>query len=313
MNKSLNKSIIFTLAYFGGTQYPLTLFELWRNLIQTNGKKEKFSFLEVKYALRSEELLDKVEQASGMFFLKGDKRLVEHRIRADKFSVSKLKRLKRWSVIFRWIPYVRGVFLTGTLSMKNAKNSSDWDVLMVLAKNRIWIGRLFLAIALQIIGKRRHGKNVKERFCLNHYITENALILEEHNEFCANFVTFSSPVLNGTLHKKFLQMNEFWIQGFKANYSKDEITENELTSFEPGGISKFVQEKIEWFLEKSLIADMINGIAKKVMIKKIKKNPKTKWKNADIRYNDTALIFLPKPHRLEMMGKTKERLTKMSS
>jgi hypothetical protein len=116
--------------------------------------------------------------------------------------------------------------------MKNAKQNSDWDVLMVLAKNRIWLGRFFLAVTLQLIGKRRHGNKVKERFCLNHYIAENGLILEEHNEFSANFVSNSMPILGGVIYKKLLQMNEFWIQTIKPNYKKEEISEKHRNTLE---------------------------------------------------------------------------------
>ncbi len=309
MDKQLNKNIIFTLAYFGTINYPLTIFELWRNLIQIDKKRQKHSFYEVKQALEDKQLFSKISQKDGMVFLKGNEAFVEERLRANKFSITKLKKLKFWAKIFGLVPYVRGVFLTGTLSMKNAKQSSDWDVLMVLAKNRIWLGRLFLSITLQIIGKRRHGNKVSERFCLNHYITENGLILEEQNEFSANFVSNSMPILGGAIYKKFLQMNEFWIQSIKPNYRKEEISENDVESVENDGIKRRIQFFIETILEKTGIARSANAFVKKIMIKKIKQNPKTYLENADIRYGETALIFLPKPHRIEMLEKTTKKLS----
>ena len=304
----MNKNIIFTLAYFSAMHYPLTLFELWRNLLQTNNGREKYSFREVKNAIVDKKILSKVKQKNGMLFLKGDEKLVKERSIAHKLSITKLKRLKAWAKIFGLVPYVRGVFLTGTLSMKNAKLNSDWDVLMVLSKGRIWLGRFFLAITLQLIGKRRHGKKVKERFCLNHYITDNGLILEEHNEFSANFVSTSIPILGGKIYKKFLQMNEFWIQGIKTNYIKEEISKDNVESLERVGIKKRIQEVTEKILEKTGIAKTANDFVRRVMVKKIKQNPKTYWKNADIRYSETALIFLPKPHRITILEKTKRRL-----
>lgn len=308
MNEQLNKNILFTVAYFGAMHYPLTLFELWRNLIQTNKSRTKYSFREVRDAVNVEKLAKKVEQKNGMFYLKECDSFVKERSVANKLSITKLRKLKKWACLFGFIPYVRGVFLTGTLAMKNAKLNSDWDILMVLAKKRIWLGRLFLGVVLQLIGKRRHGKKVKERFCLNHYITENGLILEEQNEFSANFITTSMPILGGSIYKKFLQMNEYWIQGIKVNYTKEEITSNDIESIEVLGVKRKIQECTENILEITGIAKLANKLAKKAMINKIKQNPKTYWKNADIRYGETALIFLPKPHRIKMLSKAKEML-----
>jgi hypothetical protein len=308
MDKQLAKNIVFTLAYFEAMNYPLTLFELWRHMFQITKKRQRYTFCEVKDAVEEKQLSAKITKKDGMLFLNGGERLVKERSVANKFSISKLKKLKLYAKIFAIVPYVRGVFLTGTLSMKNAKQNSDWDVLMVLAKNRIWLGRFFLAVTLQLIGKRRHGNKVKERFCLNHYITENGLILEEHNEFSANFVSNSMPILGGAIYKKFLQMNEFWIQTIKPNYKKEEISENDVETVEHLGTKQKIQATVEAILEKSGIAKLANAFVKEIMIKKIKQNPKTYWENADIRYGETALVFLPKPHRITMLEKTKERL-----
>lgn len=308
MDKQLGKNIVFTLAYFEAMNYPLTLFELWRNLFQITKERQRYTFCEIKDALETKQLAARITKKDGMLFLNGSERLVKERSMANKFSISKLKKLKMYAKIFGIVPYVRGVFLTGTLSMKNAKQNSDWDVLMVLAKNRIWLGRFFLAVILQLVGKRRHGNKVKERFCLNHYIAENGLILEEHNEFSANFVSNSMPILGGAIYKKFLQMNEFWIQTIKPNYKKEEISENDVETVEHLGVKQKIQAMVEAVLEKTGSAKLANAFAKKVMIRKIKQNPKTYWENADIRYGETALVFLPKPHRITMLKKTKERL-----
>lgn len=311
MNSQLNKNIIFTLAYFSAMRYPLTLFELWRNLIQVNTDREKFSFAEIKAALQEEQMRSLVKHRDGVFFLKGDGDLVQERSFAHKLSISKMRRLKRYVKFFNLVPFVRGVFLTGTLSMKNAKTGSDWDILMVLSKGRIWLGRLFVMTFLQIIGKRRHGDKVKERFCLNHYIAENGLILEEYNEFSANFVSTAMPLVGDSIYRRFLQMNEFWIQGIKPNYLKEEVIESGIVELKREGFTVKLQKIQEFILEKTGLAKLLNNFAKKVMIQKIESNPKTKWENADIRYSDTTLVFLPKPHRITIMQKAKERLARL--
>ena len=61
---------------------------------------------------------------------------------------------------------------------------------------------------------------------------------------------------------------------------------------------------IENILEKTKISFFLNNIVKKMMIWKIKNNPKTKKPGADIRFSDQALVFLPKPKRELLLKKT---------
>lgn len=301
---SLEQDVLYTIAYFGAMKYPLTIFELWRFFISR--KKKAVSYGEMLELLKRDSLKKLLSMKKGFLVLKGDEQDIESRLNRHKMSMTNIKKIKRWSFVFRFIPFVRGVFVTGTLSMKNARAQSDWDILLVLAKNRIWIGRLFVGTILHLLGKRRHGKNVERRFCLNHYITENGLILEEHGKYCAYFTTFSLPVIGGTIHKRFLQLNEHWVRSQFPNYEKETITQSDIIDM-PEKLSIF-QKITESMLEVSKLAEILNNFAKKIMIKKIKSNPKTHLKNSDIRYSDCALVFLPKPHRIEIARYAKEKL-----
>lgn len=310
MSASLQKDILYTVSYFNAMNYPLTTFELWRYCISRR-QKEKSSLLEIKRAIKTQPLKKYLRIKNGFIFLDKEDDLVEKRLKNQKISLSNIRRIKKWSSVFRFIPFVRGVFITGTLSMKNARKQSDWDVLMVLAKDRIWIGRLIVGIVLQLLGKRRHGGKVKNRFCLNHYVTENGVILEEHNEYSAYFTTFSIPVIGKGIHKKFLQLNEQWVKGEYCNYEKDELTEGDL--FFIPSVPSIFQKAAESLLEVTRLASLVNSIAKKVMINKIESNPKTHLKDADIRYDDCALIFLPNPHRLTVSACAHQKLTRLLS
>ncbi|MEA2007457.1 MAG: hypothetical protein U9O20_04870 [Patescibacteria group bacterium] len=308
MADSLQKSILFTVVYFSSYKYPLTSFELWRHLIKKGQQRGGVSYGQIIKVLEQEPLASKLQVKDGFITLKNEVHLVDRHLAKSKLSLANIIAMKKWARIFLWLPYVRGVFVTGTLSMKNASSESDWDILLVLAKNRIWVGRLLVSGALHVFGKRRHGEKVKRRFCLNHYLTDNGLILDEHNEFCANFVTFSAPIFGEIHHRKYLALNEHWIKSFNPNYTKDEVP-NETLLIKSSMIG-YLRGVLEWFFEFFRIGVFVNNVSKKYMIKKIEKNPATHQQNADIRYSDVALIFLPKPHRIEMFEKTIEKLTK---
>lgn len=308
MNVQLQKSILFTVAYFNAFDYPLTSFELWRHLIHKAESKTASSYLELLRTLKYEPLISTLTRKNGFITLRNETHLIDKHLAKHKLSLGNIKVLKKWTRAFLWLPYVRGVFLTGTLSMKNASAQSDWDILLVLAKRRIWVGRLLVSGILHVLGKRRHGDKVKRRFCLNHYLAENGLILDEHNEFCANFITFSAPVFGEQEHRKYLSLNENWIRNFNPNYSKDEVFNDTLLI--RSNALEHIRRALEKIIEFSGIGALVNKISKKYMVEKIEKNPATHTKNADIRYSDVALVFLPNPHRIEMLKKTGEKLTK---
>ena len=308
MSTQLQKLILFTVAYFSAFDYPLTSFELWRHLIDRAELKTSVSYLELLRTLKHKPLVFKLARKNGFITLKNEVHLIDEHLAKHKLSLGNIKVLKRWAKAFLWLPYIRGIFLTGTLSMKNASAKSDWDILLVFAKKRIWIGRLLVSGTLHLLGKRRHGNKVERRFCLNHYLTENGLILDEHNEFCANFVTFSAPVFGEEEHRKYLSLNESWIRKFNPCYSKDEVL-NDTLLIRSSTLSH-IRQTLEKIIEFSGIGALVNKITKKFMIEKIEKNPATHTKNADIRYSDVALVFLPSPHRIKMIKKTGEKLTK---
>ncbi len=287
--------------------YPMTTFEVWQQCLNKSAIKQKKNLYEVIERLKMLSEEKKIENTNGFWTLTSKKELAAQRVGKQKISLSKIKQTKRWIRIIESIPYVRGIFLTGTLAMKKADWGSDWDVLVVTSRNRIWIGRLFLSVVLQLLGKRRHGKNLKNRFCLNHFVVEQNLIFEERNEFSANEIAFSSPVLGKDVHKKMINLNENWIGYFKPNFEKPILFSN--LSHEISKHKKTLRNGLEYFLELLWLGSGLNRLAKNLMIRKINNNPMTYLKQADIRYGDMSLVFLPEPQRDEIFDQAQEELT----
>lgn len=308
MISPLQKEIFFTVAYYDAMKYSLTTFELWKQLLMQEAIKKEVTFQDLLEALESGWLKKRMISEKGRWYLKEVRTGKYQGTFSQKISVAKIKRMKRWLTFFEGLPYLRGVFVTGTLAMKNSKRESDWDVLIVLARNRIWVGRLFLTLFLEFFGKRRHGKRTKDCFCLNHFLAEQALIFEERNEFSANEVVFSIPLLGKSIHNKFIQLNEHWIQFYKPNFKKDKLESN--LSHEISRHKKMIRKFLEYILELFWLGELLNKISKKIMIKKINENPKTYLKTADIRYGDMSLVFLPDPQREKIYKAAQRKLTK---
>ncbi len=301
----LKKNILYTLAYYSALKFPLTTFEVQQQLVCRNNRNQKSSLREIRNELNKLLNNQKIINRKSFWALKGEEFLIEKRLISEKRAINKIRQAYRWSEWAKRIPYLRGFFLMGTLAMKNVEQESDWDVLVVLRKNRIWLGRLLVSGFFHLARKRRHHKKTKDRFCFNHFLTEEGLIFQERSRFSANEINFAIPLVGANVFKKMTQLNRDWIKQVKPNWAEKYLT--------GGLINQEVKERSngQKILERALgikqIDKYLDRWVKKVMINKIVNNPKTYYKNADIRYGDLALVFLPIPKRnqLEKIAKQK--------
>jgi hypothetical protein len=305
----LEKSVLFTLAFYNCRDLALTELELWENLMRLGGVG-RVSFEELIELLEKSPLRDIVRKKWGFLTLPGEENLARERIRSQKISLKKIKKARRLIQALLVIPYFRGAFLTGTLSLGSAQKNSDWDIMIILEKDRIWLGRFLVSSCLQLLGKRRHGEKVKDRFCLNHFLTTRGLHFEDQSKYSASEVAFSLPLLGINAHRRFLQENRDWVREVKPNFQVRSWESDFLAVRPPIGV-RFFQGSVETFLDFTGLGGLLNIFFKDVMLRKIKNNPKTYKKDADIRCNDQALVFLPSPRRGKVYQRALEKLRKL--
>jgi len=291
----LAKNMLATVAYYDCLDYPLTVFELWKYMIRTDyyaaEKQSAFSYnlADVVRELKNNTLGAYIEHRSGFYFLKGGNALVEKRIAGGKISAQKMKRLRSVVKILRCVPFVRMIGVTGRLAMKNARAKSDWDVLVVCQRGRIWTGRTLVTLITHLLGKRRHGKHVCDRVCLNYFITDESLEVITKDLFSANEYSFLFPLYGSETFNRF-QIKNQWIRTMKPAYTLSEIPP--LPTLADSRISTMVRS----LGEKLLAFDFIEKFLKKIEKKKIMENPKTAQEGSLIHAHDGALVFLPEPH-----------------
>jgi len=132
---NLNKNILATVCYYDVLNYPLTSFEIWKYLMKSGEQNEsdhKRDLADILEKLESGAPANFIEKFQGFYFLKGRRELVEGRISHGKISAVKIKKLRRIVWFLKFIPFVRMIGITGRLAMKNAREKSDWDLLIVL-------------------------------------------------------------------------------------------------------------------------------------------------------------------------------------
>lgn len=291
----LSKNILNTITYYDILDYPLTSFEIWKYLTAAGGnadEKGECSLGEVIEGLENGDIKRHIEEFRGFYFLRGRKELVKKRIQNDKNSIGKYKIAARVSRWLRFTPFVRMIAMTGTVAMKNCEKGSDIDFLVVLEKGRIWTGRLLVTLVVQILRRRRYGKKIKDRICLNYFITTGSLEIKKKDLFAANEYSFLYPLYGFRVYKKFGETNHNWIRKYKPNYIFDDIG-----PFRYAGdtkFSRFTRSSVEGLIN-FLGGDRMESWLKKKQVDKIRKNPLTYKKEGYVEANDENLVFLPEP------------------
>jgi hypothetical protein len=293
---SLFQNILATICYYDCFDFPLTTFEIWKNLINSHqsstishqDQEAQASLKEIIKILDEGKLGKYIEEYQGFYFLRGRKNLVSQRIERNKISIAKIKKLRKYIKILRLVPFVRMVAITGRLAMKNAELKSDWDVLIVLEQGRIWIGRMMATLVLHLVGIRRHTNKIRDRICLNHFITSASLEIKLQDLFSSHEYTWIRPIFDTGIFEKF-QIRNNWIREYRPNYGLaglfplGMVADSQLAK----NVRKWLEKILDWeFLEKTL---------KTWQEKKIAKNPKTGMAGSYIEASDEALIFLPEP------------------
>ncbi len=219
----LEKCVASTLAYYKALgNFPLTSFEVSRRLNKEDSN-QTYSYREILDALASMEKRRVAREQNGFFYIpnnkKGKDAPVANRIERYKTSIGKQKRLAKALWFLQTLPFITMVGITGSLSLRNASRESDIDLLVIAQAGRIWTSRVLCSVTTHILGMRRYQNNVKDRICLNHYISNDSLTLKVKN--LSNAHTYASliPVIDkGGWYQEF-QKNNDWMNTYLSHRS----------------------------------------------------------------------------------------------
>lgn len=226
MPRGLEEALHNTIRYWGLFDRPVTAVELWRCLIvESEPNAARWhgqhvpALLEVKATLdESAWLKTKVSQQWGYYFQRGEEGTVESYLNRFRQAQLKWKITRRVGVLLQYVPFVRGIFVTGSLAIMNTNNESDLDLLIVTSPSRIWLTRLLLLFVTQLTGRRRThwDRKAPDKICLNHYVTETSLDISRsiRTLYTAMLYTHLVPLAGMELYQQFQQENGGWLKRF---------------------------------------------------------------------------------------------------
>jgi len=169
------ESILAALAYFDIFYYPLTLPEI-KQFRQNKGDENDL------------ELCLDLLVSKGIVFRTGELYSVQNNpllayLRKEgnnKAGHLITKAIKKGRFLQRF-PFVRAVGISGSLSKNFADRKADFDFFIITQSNRLWIARTLMHLYKKwaTLFGRQHF------YCMNYYLDEDALMLQDRNIFSA--------------------------------------------------------------------------------------------------------------------------------
>lgn len=200
------------------------------------------------------------------------------------------------SKLLMLVPYLQCLALTGSMARGDTNITSDIDLMFIVKSGRIFTTRFIISAILYITGLKRGPKDVAAhgKFCPNYYTTSNYLFTpmgrgEDMDRYCAE--NYSKSVFLGgddKIFQRFLDKNRRNWQKYLnySNYSneipnpKSQIHDTCYMIHDTFPISAprsfdRIRQTFERILSRKL-GDRLEEILKRIQLKKINSDPRTK-------------------------------------
>lgn len=221
------QSFIRKLIYFDIFSHPLTAREIFDYCdLPAIDRKEGYRILK---DLTSRKLLN---CESGYYFLGNDSSKVVRRLEGNLLANLRLKDARKYAAIAAAFPFVRAVFISGSLSKMVMKQDSDIDFFIITEPQKLWVCR-----ALLTVYKKLFLGNSHRNFCLNYFIDSDNLEIPDKNIFTATEIAFLMPMYNYPLYQAFMEKN-VWIRSEFPNLRMRPCE----TDIQPGKLKKALEK-----------------------------------------------------------------------
>jgi hypothetical protein len=245
-------AVIRTLIYFDLFNYPLTSEEVFQ-FLQTHSTKGIVE--EALNALVSE---GKLTRKSELYSMQTDPALFERRKAGNALANLLLPRVTEQANLIAKFPFVRSVMASGSFSKNYMDETSDFDFFIVCAPNRIWISRMLLVAYKKLVLKNSH-----KHFCVNYFIDENHLEIDEKNIFTATELATVLPLTGFDQYARLIESNKTWLATYFPHFQPRQIITGRNSGWQ-------VKRSLEFVLNV-FFGTQLNRLFKWVTIRKWKR------------------------------------------
>jgi hypothetical protein len=207
-HSDLEREILHTITYFDVFSYPLTKEQLYAFLYYAAA-----SDIQLEDSLHRLIQQNLLHSSQGYYYLSGrTEEIVASRLENEQ-RASRMLRHARWvSFFLKQMPFVRAIFITGSLSKHVAPHKSDIDFMIIAEIDRLWICKMILTAFRRIV-----LFNSKKYFCINLMVTENGLYFPHHNYYTAIEIATTQIVWNTAAFERY-QKENVWIRDYLPHW-----------------------------------------------------------------------------------------------
>lgn len=193
----LEASVLRTLAYFGVFGHPLKPEELLCYGDQAPTDAEGLA--EALGSLKAQGL---VEEHTGHWGLRGTRAAVARRMLSEARARARMPKALSMSRLIGRFPFVRGVFISGSMSKGCLAEDGDIDYFIITRAGRLWVARTLLVLYKRLVLFNSHRD-----FCVNYFIDEEHLAVEDRNRYTATEVVTLLPTYGNGVAAEFFRHN----------------------------------------------------------------------------------------------------------
>lgn len=204
----IGKGVIKTLIYSDLFKYPLELQEI----------RQRSEVSQVDKGLISQELRQMVNgnlvyRFNGYYSTLNMPEIVDRRAMGNKKAIKYL-RLARWiSSVLCFFPFIRGIFLSGSISKNYIDKESDIDFFIITTPGRMWVVKAVFVLFKKVVLFNSH-----KYLCLNYFVTTDTLKIDEKNIYTATEMVTLIPMFGSDVYLKMMEDNS-WVKNYYPNFS----------------------------------------------------------------------------------------------
>ena len=286
---NVKNDIIKTLLYFEVFKYPLTKQELYSYSL--------FSKKEVDAALQNLIAENLVKKEKGFYTISLTKEQINKRIEGNIRAEKMMLKAKNMSRFIGNFPFVRAVFVSGSLSKGYFEKDDDIDYFIITKNNRLWSARTFL-----VVFKKIFLLDSKKYFCINYFMSEENLIIAEKNRFTATECVTLKPMFGSNTFQKLIE-NNTWILDYFPNFKVKTDGEKIKKSFFKYLFERILSGRIGDFLERNFMK-----ITQKHQQRKFKKKLKKYEFDLAFKGDENTSKHHPQNHQIKTIVLLNEKI-----
>jgi hypothetical protein len=200
-------AVLKVLLYFEMFSHPLMVTEVFQYANWGDAT-------EIEYTLQMLVAQGFVFEKEGFYMTQNKPEWVEKRHECNRRADEFLPIAQRKARFIASFPFVRGVFISGSLSKHSMSADSDIDFFIITKAERLWLSR-----TLMMLYKKVFLLNSHKYFCINYFIDTNHLEIEEKNLFTATETVTLLPMYGNEWYEKFHTANQ-WAYHQYPHFSK---------------------------------------------------------------------------------------------